>query len=72
MAKTLQLQFTTDLGKTASLTIDDPKEPIDPALVKQSMEAIIAANVFNSTSGKFAAAKDANLVDRTVTNLAIN
>ncbi|OZI11202.1 hypothetical protein CEW92_12780 [Bacillaceae bacterium SAS-127] len=71
MAKTLQLQFTTDLGKTASLTLDYPKEPIDPVLVKQSMEAIIAAGVFNSTSGKFVAIKEANLIDRTVSNVVI-
>ncbi|WP_338751046.1 DUF2922 domain-containing protein [Bacillus sp. FJAT-52991] len=71
MAKTLQLHFTTDLGKTASLTLDYPKEPVDPALVKQSMEAIIAANVFNSTNGKFVTIKEANLIDRTVTNIVI-
>jgi hypothetical protein len=37
MAKTLELQFTTEFGKTASLSVDNPKEPIDEEVVKLSM-----------------------------------
>jgi hypothetical protein len=33
MAKTLELQFSTELGKTASLSIDNPKEPVDEEVV---------------------------------------
>lgn len=34
MAKTLELQFMTEFGKVARLTLDNPKEPIDEAAVK--------------------------------------
>ncbi|MBV7504146.1 DUF2922 domain-containing protein [Bacillus sp. sid0103] len=66
MAKTLELQFSTELGKTASLSIENPKEPIDEAVLKQSMAEIIASTIFTTTSGKFVTAKGARVVDRNV------
>jgi hypothetical protein len=66
MAKTLELQFGTELGKTARLSIDNPKEPIDEEVVKQSMAQIIASEIFTTGSGKFVAAKGARVVDRNV------
>ena len=68
MAKTLELQFTTEMGKTASLSVDNPKEPIDEAVVKLSMAQIIASQVFTTGSGKLVAAKGARVVDRNVTD----
>jgi hypothetical protein len=68
MAKTLELQFTTDMGKTASLSVDNPKEPIDEAVVKLSMAQIIASQVFTTGSGKLVAAKGARVIDRNVTD----
>ncbi|MEH7307867.1 DUF2922 domain-containing protein [Neobacillus drentensis] len=67
MAKNLELHFSTELGKTASLSIENPKEPIDEAVVKQSMAEIITSGIFTTTSGKFVAAKGARVVDRNVT-----
>ena len=71
MAKTLELQFSTELGKTASLSIDNPKEPVDEEVVKLSMAQIIASNVFTSASGKLVAAKGARVVDRNVTDYTL-
>ena len=71
MAKTLELQFSTELGKTASLSIDNPKEPVDEEVVKLSMAQIIASNVFTSASGKLVAAKSARVVDRNVTDYTL-
>ena len=51
MAKTLELQFVTENGKVAKVSLDNPKEPIDPAVVKQSMDIMIAAGVFYSQNG---------------------
>jgi hypothetical protein len=68
MTKTLELQFTTEMGKTASLSVDNPKEPIDEAVVKLSMAQIIASQVFTTGSGKLVAAKGARVVDRNVTD----
>ncbi|MEH6953900.1 DUF2922 domain-containing protein [Neobacillus drentensis] len=68
MAKTLELQFGTELGKTARITVDNPKDPIDEEVVKLSMAQIIASDIFTSDSGKFISAKGARVVDRSVTD----
>ena len=68
MAKTLELQFTTEMGKTASLTVDNPKEPIDEEVVKLSMAQIIGSQVFTTGSGKLVAPKGARVIDRNVTD----
>ncbi|CAH2714067.1 hypothetical protein BACCIP111895_01221 [Neobacillus rhizosphaerae] len=67
MAKTLELQFGTEFGKTGRISVDNPKEPIDEEAVKQAMEQIITAEVFTTASGKFVAAKGARVIDRNVT-----
>jgi hypothetical protein len=68
MAKTLELQFVTEFGKVARITIDNPKEPVDEAVVKQSMGLIVASGIFNTASGNLAAPKGARVVDRNVTD----
>jgi hypothetical protein len=68
LAQTLELQFGTELGKTARISIDNPKDPIDEEVVKLSMAQIIASNIFTSGSGKFISAKGARVVDRSVTD----
>lgn len=71
MAKTLELQFLTENGKVARLTLDNPKEPIDQAVVKQSMDQIIAAGVFYSANGNFVSVQGARVIERNVTDYAI-
>jgi hypothetical protein len=68
MAKTLELQFGTEFGKTARLSIENPKEPIDEEVVKLSMTQIIASEIFTTSSGRFVSAKGARVVDRSVTD----
>lgn len=68
MAKTLELQFATEFGKTAKITVDNPKEPVNEEVVKLSMAQIIAANIFTTGSGKLASAKGARIIDRNVTD----
>lgn len=71
MAKTLELQFLTENGKTARLTLDNPKEPIDQAVVKQSMDQIIASGVFSTPNGNLASKQGARVIDRTITDYAL-
>ncbi len=66
MAKTLELQFVTDLGKNTKLTVDNPKEPIDPAAVKLAMEQIIASNAFQTPNGTLVAAGTARVIEQNV------
>ncbi|CAM3861431.1 DUF2922 domain-containing protein [Mesobacillus zeae] len=67
MAKTLELQFVTDLGKAARITVDNPKEPINPAAVKLAMDQIIASDAFLTGNGILMSASGARLIERNVT-----
>jgi Protein of unknown function (DUF2922) len=71
MAKTLELQFTTDLGRVARLTVDNPTEPVDPAAVKLAMESIIASNAFFSNYGDLVGVSGARVVERNVTEYEV-
>jgi hypothetical protein len=71
LAKTLELQFATEMGGTARIVVDNPKEPIDVPVVKQSMEDIIAADIFYATTGNLVAIKGSRLIDRKVTDYEI-
>lgn len=71
MAKTLELQFVTESGKTTRLSLDNPKDPIDQAVVKQSMEQIIASEVFYSANGKLVSVLGARVIERNVTDYEI-
>ena len=66
MAKVLELQFVTELGKTTKVTIDNPIEPVDPAAVKLAMESIIASDAFYA-NGSLVAIDQARVVERNVT-----
>ncbi|SEM75897.1 Protein of unknown function [Mesobacillus persicus] len=71
MAKTLELQFGTDLGKVARLTVDNPIEPVDPAALKVAMDSIIASNAFFSAYGNLVSVGGARVVERNVTEYEI-
>ena len=71
MAKTLELQFVTANGKVAKLTLDNPKEPIDEAVVKQSMDQIIASGAFYTVNGDFVSSQGARVIERNVTDYEI-
>ncbi|KUP07625.1 hypothetical protein Q73_04640 [Bacillus coahuilensis m2-6] len=68
MAKVLELQFLNNAGKTTTVSIDEPNEPINASAVKNAMETIIASTVFQTYDGPVASIKGARLVDRTVTS----
>ncbi len=46
MAKSLELIFKNEQGKTVRFSIPEPKEPTDPATVNATMDLMIAKNVF--------------------------
>lgn len=71
--RTLELLFVTEEGKTVRLSVDNPKEPVDPLQVKTAMESIIAANAFIDNDGNaYESYKGARLIERNVTVLEIN
>ena len=66
MAKTIELHFINSEGKVGKLSVDNPKEPIDPVATKLVMDTIIAANIFGSNMN-FVSAKEVRLVEHNVT-----
>ncbi|KOP82279.1 DUF2922 domain-containing protein [Cytobacillus solani] len=68
MAKSLELSFLTENGKLSKLSIDNPKEPINPAAVKQAMEQIISANIIQTVNGDLVASEGVRVIERNVTD----
>ncbi|MBD3106950.1 DUF2922 domain-containing protein [Bacillus sp. AGMB 02131] len=64
--KALELAFETANGKTATISIDSPKEPVDIEAAKQAMDTIIAQEAITSANGKLTSKKHVRLVERTV------
>ncbi|MFC7786024.1 DUF2922 domain-containing protein [Rossellomorea sp. GCM10028870] len=71
MAKVLELEFQTETGKPAKLTINDPIEPIDTVAVKAAMDNLIATNVFGSSNGALVSVEGARVVERNVTDYEV-
>ncbi|MCM3321563.1 DUF2922 domain-containing protein [Cytobacillus kochii] len=71
MTKKLELTFGTADGSVSTISVDEPKEPIDIAEVITVMEEMIASEAVQSTKGKLANVKGARLVERTVTDYEI-
>lgn len=68
--KTLVLNFITDEGKRASISIDEPKFDLMESEVKEAMESIITDDVFRGTmNAKLVAIHSAQIVKRTVESL---
>ncbi|WP_226676494.1 DUF2922 domain-containing protein [Rossellomorea aquimaris] len=68
MAKVLELEFKTEVGKIAKLSINDPIEPIDTLAVKAAMDNLIATDVFGGSTGAFVSVEGARVVERNVTD----
>ncbi len=66
---TLQMVFRNLEGRTVTLSVADPIEPIDSEAVQQVMEDIIEKNVFTSTGGDLKEIVAARLVARQVTSI---
>lgn len=69
--KTLELVFTTDTNKTSTISIDQPKEPIDVEAAKSVMDTIISQGAITSTNGKLFAKKEVRLIERTVQEYSV-
>ncbi|HML35198.1 DUF2922 domain-containing protein [Sporomusa sphaeroides] len=68
--KTLEMIFTTGGGKEVTVAVRDPKDGLTLAAVQAVMATIIAKNVFSSTSGDLVTAKEAQIRQLAITELA--
>ncbi|WP_085507867.1 DUF2922 domain-containing protein [Thalassobacillus devorans] len=69
--KKLELKFQNEEDKTVTITLDEPVEPADPALINTAMDAIIAANCFYSNGGDLVTKKEARIVERNVEEIQL-
>lgn len=66
MAKTLEMQFTNEAGKVATISIESPIEPVDPVVLSAAMDTILTANVFVTAGGDLVSKRGARVVERNV------
>ncbi|MEL3970916.1 DUF2922 domain-containing protein [Rossellomorea oryzaecorticis] len=71
MAKVLELQFKTETGKSAKISVNDPIDPIDTIQVKAAMDNLIATGVFGSSGGVLTGVEGARVVERNVTDYEV-
>lgn len=71
MAKTLELTFGNENGKTTKISLDGPIEPVDTQKVLAAMQSIIQANIFVTTNGAFISAEGVRLIERNVTEYEV-
>ncbi|HDR6309244.1 TPA: DUF2922 domain-containing protein [Bacillus cereus] len=67
----LELIFAKEDGKTVVFPIEKPITPVDPQVVNQVMDIILASSVFSSINDN-TRKKGARLVERNVSEVPIN
>lgn len=61
--RSLRMVFETNLGKTMTITLADPKEDLTPVEIESVMDLIISKNIFSNAAGHPVAKKDAKIVE---------
>lgn len=70
MAKVLELIFLNNEGKSKTISVNTPKDPITLAEAKEAMQAVIDADVFETgDNGKLVAFSKAQIRNTTIEEL---
>ncbi len=69
--KSLIMDFTTELGKSAHITVTNPKDDLTAEQVGTAMDNIIAKNIFLTTGGDLNGKEGARIINREVTELTL-
>lgn len=69
MNKTLQLVFSTEGGRTVTMSLTDPVEPVVAQDVEDVMDLIILKDIFLSSSGPITGKVRATLIAREATSV---
>ncbi|WP_163539778.1 DUF2922 domain-containing protein [Gracilibacillus sp. YIM 98692] len=69
--KKIELKFENEQGRTVTVALDHPVEPVDEAAVNAAMDAILQENAFFSSGGDLVSKKSARIVERNVFDIAI-
>lgn len=71
MTKRLELLFIDEGGKNVTISVDDPKEPINALQLTEAMDEILLHNAFVSAQGYLVQKRGARVVDRKVETVDI-
>lgn len=71
MKQSLELKFEAEGGGTGTITINDPRLPVNPVAVKAAMEKIIEADIVSGSTGSFTAIKSVRLIGRDVSSVTV-
>lgn len=71
--KKLVMNFMPDLGRTVSISVDDPREDITEAEIKSCVVLVVSKNIFNHYDSSLVRAVEAKIVvtDTTEFNLVV-
>ncbi|GGH88698.1 hypothetical protein JOD43_000729 [Pullulanibacillus pueri] len=72
MAKTIELLFENNEGKTVRYSLDNPVDPFDAEAVNAAMDEILTQNAFTSSGGDLVKKKEARIVERNVTDIPLS
>lgn len=72
MTQVLELKFDTANGKTTTISINEPKPNLTGAEISTVMQTIIDQNVFHNEGYALVAKKQARIVERNVTEIALS
>ncbi len=60
--KVVRLSFTTEGGKTFTITIPNPREDLNQTQVLTVMNTIVSGNIFLTTSGALTGIRDVKVI----------
>ncbi|MEW5920675.1 MAG: DUF2922 domain-containing protein [Bacillota bacterium] len=66
MAKVLRMSFQNAQGRTVSINLREPVDPLNPAVVSSCMDKVVVGNIFNTSGGDIIAKLKAETVETTV------
>lgn len=66
MAKVLRMSFQNAQGRSVSINLREPVEPLNPVVVGSCMDKVIIGNIFNTSGGDIIAKLKAETVETTV------
>ncbi|MEQ8236913.1 MAG: DUF2922 domain-containing protein [Syntrophomonadaceae bacterium] len=60
--RVLEMDFSTELGRTQRIRVNDAKDPLTGIEVAAAMDSIIAKNIFTGTGGDLNGKLDARII----------
>lgn len=69
MEQTLRLVFRNAEGRSVTMSVSDPKDPLDSLDVDNVMDLIINADIFDSSGGNITEKVRAEIVSRQVNTI---